>query len=113
MVYEKVWFIMQPNCFSVEKISGVNRVIINWKMKIEMKTRWKEWLHLSQWWSYRLLVKAQEKIWFSDVAMANVEALATPEGDDWVKKNLDTTCAYCINMVGGHGVFFYCQYVFY
>ena len=57
--------------------------------------------------------KAQEKIWFSDVAMANVEALATPEGDDWVKKNLDTTCAYCINMVGGHGVFFYCQYVFY
>lgn len=45
--------------------------------------------------------------------MANVEALATPEGDDWVKKNLDTTCAYCINMVGGHGVFFYCQYVFY
>lgn len=57
--------------------------------------------------------KVQSTELLSDIAMANVEALATPEGDDWVKKNLDTTCAYCINMVGGHGVFFYCQYVFY
>ena len=54
--------------------------------------------------------KAQSTKLLSDIAMANVEALATPEGDDWVKENLDTTCAYCINMVGGHGVFFYCQY---
>lgn len=49
--------------------------------------------------------KAQSTKLLSDIAMANVEALATPEGDDWVKENLDTTCAYCINMVGGHGVF--------